>query len=490
MSNLHHLSPRSQRAWDAFRACVAELGGEVIEETWLGNNAPHRVRCRAGHECLPRPAGVQQGQGICRTCAGIDSGVTQAAFSARIAELGGVVLEETWLGVHAPHRVRCAAGHGCSPRPRGVIRGQGICRTCAGNDPRVAQAAFQSRVTELGGVVLEEKWLGRNAPHRVRCAAGHECTPRPSNVLCGGGICRICASRNSGASWPAFRARVAELGGVVLEQTWLGARTPHRVRCAAGHECTPRPALVRAGGGLCRTCAGNDPKVAEAAFRARATELEAVPLYEKWLGIHARHRVRCAAGHESSPRPSYVLRGGGICRTCSARDSEAAWAAFQSRVAELGGVILEETWLGGGRPHRVRCAAGHECAPRPASVGQGQGLCRICVGQVWDVFYIVMDDHAEHIKFGITSGAPRPRLREHARHGYTTTVRLLEGLPGTMAPDLERAVLSTLRFAGEMPVRGREYYHAAVLPVVLDIVDNYQPAPSLIGRANRTENSE
>ncbi|MFF8610813.1 hypothetical protein ACF06X_33445 [Streptomyces sp. NPDC015346] len=41
-----------------------------MEPTWLGNSQPHLVLCAAGHECTPRPESVQQGQGLCRRCAG------------------------------------------------------------------------------------------------------------------------------------------------------------------------------------------------------------------------------------------------------------------------------------------------------------------------------------------------------------------------------------------------------------------------------------
>ncbi|WP_371798979.1 hypothetical protein OG963_14165 [Streptomyces sp. NBC_01707] len=75
------------------------------------------------------------------------------------------------------------------------------------------------------------------------------------------------------------------------------------------------------------------------------------------------------------------------------------------------------------------------------------------------------------MKFGITSGDPRPRLQDHARSGLRRVVRLHTGLPDTTAPDLERLILSALREAGEVPMRGREYFPARVLHQVLALVD-------------------
>ena len=357
MTTIQKLLPRSQAAWDAFRARVDELGGEVLEPRWLGNGTPHRVRCSDGHDCAPRPSCVQRGQGICVVCVGHDSQRPEAEFRARLDDLGATLLEPRWLGIHKSHRVRCSAGHECTPRPTSDRRGHGICRTCAGMDPQASWAAFRARVDELGGEVIEPAWLGSGTPHRVRCANGHEGSPRPDNV-----------------------------------QKW----------------------------GICRTCAGNDTKVAEAAFRAR--------------------------------------------------------------LAELGAVLLESAWLGAHSPHKVRCAQGHECTPRPHSVLQGNGVCRTCAGKTWDVFYVVADDINGVVKFGITSGDPRPRLYRHASDGLARVIRLVEGLPSDLAPRLERAVLGALRDARETPVRGVEYFPGRALGLILDVVDGWTSAPPAPGQ--------
>src|SRR5437016_3796954 len=95
-------------------------------------------------------------------------------FRQRVAELGGEVLELEWLGSHAPHRCRCANGHDCTPNPSDVGQGHGMCRVCAGNDPTTAWKNFCRLVTEQGGVVLEPEYRGSGMPHLIRCAYGHE----------------------------------------------------------------------------------------------------------------------------------------------------------------------------------------------------------------------------------------------------------------------------------------------------------------------------
>ncbi|MEW2068423.1 hypothetical protein [Streptomyces sp. NPDC007346] len=394
------------------------------------------------------------------------------SFHARVQELGGTVIEPTWLGIRKPHRVLCAAGHESSPLPSNLSRGRGICPTCGrlasfATRSQRAWETFQSRVTELGGTVLEPVWLGSDQPHRVRCASGHEAAPTPSNLAAGKGICRKCSGRDPQTAWEAFRGRVAEMGGTVLEPIWLGNRTPHRARCAAGHETSLLPNNVQQGKGICLVCRGWDPTTQWTLFQARVAELGGTVLEPEYLGSTAPHRVRCSVGHVATPRPGEVLPGRrALCRACSGKDPLTAEQEFRARVTELGGTVLESEWMGSLVAHRVRCAAGHENAPTPNNVQQGGGICRKCLGMGWDVFYVVTDDHTGRVKFGITNGEGRIRLARHARDGYTTVRWLLKRLPEDLAWHLERSVLLRLKSAGMSPVKGREFFDVAALPLI------------------------
>lgn len=140
-------------------------------------------------------------------------------------------------------------------------------------------------------------------------------------------------------------------------------------------------------------------------------------------------------------------------------------------------MLLESQYLGVREPHLLQCQEGHVFAASPLSVGRGQGECRLCVDRMWDVFYVVRDPLNDVIKFGITCRDGRIRLQVHARDGFDEVLRLHVGLPADTAPALERQVIAALNDAGEQPVRGREYFPARVLPLVLDLVDNH-PAVS------------
>jgi len=459
-------SAGSLAAEAAFRARLGELGATLLEHSWLGALVPHRVRCAEGHERQARPNDVQQGRGVCRVCAGRDPAAAEAAFHARVTELGGTVVGK-YVGAHIPVQVRCATGHDCSPRPCKVQQGRGICRICANCDPATAEASFRARLDGLGATPLYTKWLGVKRPYHVRCANGHDCQAWPDSIRRGRGPCRICARNDPAAAAAAFREALDRMGATLLERDWLGSMVPHRVRCIAGHNCRPMPASVQQGHGICRVCAGVDTATAEADFRARVEKVGGIV-----LGSYVNNKtpilVRCKAGHDSWPWPSSVQAGRGICLTCSERDPVSAARAFHSRMAEMGAAVLGD-YVNAHTPVLARCAAGHDCTPTPHGVRKGRGICQVCKGLLWDVFYVVTHDSETRVKFGITSGNPRDRLRHHRRYGYTSVAYLATDLPGTIAPDTENAILSALALAGERPIHGREYFDISCLPLILDV---------------------
>lgn len=213
-------------------------------------------------------------------------------------------------------------------------------------------------------------------------------------------------------------------------------------------------------------------------FQAAVSALGGTVLEGAWKGNTQPHEVRCANGHVSRVRPGNVQQGRGICDACghvAARDeaSAAAQSRFKTAVESVGGRLLEGAWSGVDAPFPVVCAAGHETSVMPSNVLRGQGLCRLCRGKVWDAFYVVQNLATATVKFGITSGDPRDRLGDHAREGFTEVVRLRTGLPGTLAPDLERELKLLLRCADVQPAYGHEYFPDGILNMLLPTVDSY-----------------
>ncbi|MFF4146877.1 hypothetical protein ACFY0A_37380 [Streptomyces sp. NPDC001698] len=270
-----------------------------------------------------------------------------------------------------------------------------------------------------------------------------------------------------------FREQCAARNWTILG-LYVNARTPIVMICDKGHECTPLPTNVMRGRGACRTCAGHDPKATEARLRALAAERDWT-ITGTYIDVDTPLAVICERGHEWAPLPHHVLRGHG-CLPCSGNDPREAEARLRVLAAERGWIITG-TYVNAATPIAMICEHGHECAPWPTSVLSGNGSCRTCAGKQWDVFYVVRNGEADEVKFGITSGDPRPRLGRHARAGYREVIRLRTGLPDTVAPDLERDLLTALHGAGERPIAGREYFPGRALAAVLAFVDGRLTVP-------------
>jgi hypothetical protein len=110
----------------------------------------------------------------------------------------------------------------------------------------------------------------------------------------------------------------------------------------------------------------------------------------------------------------------------------------------------------------------------PNRIKTGRGGCDICANKYSDVVYLVTGPNG--LKFGITSGDPRPRLNDHKRAnggGYDTTVRLWTGLrPFGWAREVELNLKSELADRDHHPLPGTmEYFPATSLPLVLRVLD-------------------
>lgn len=199
----------------------------------------------------------------------------------------------------------------------------------------------------------------------------------------------------------------------------------------------------------------------------------------EWTGSASQYPATCSQGHSCTPRPNSIAQGQGGCKTCGTlasveRRTLAARDAFLSWAVEHGYTLHSFEWQGAHVGYPATCPQGHNCAPRPVGVKRGEGGCEPCRGLTADVFYVVTGP--DGVKFGVTSGNPRPRLMAHRRDGYDDVVRLHERLSGTSARDLELELITLMRSMGVRPVRGREYYPANTLNVILAVADEWMGA--------------
>lgn len=199
----------------------------------------------------------------------------------------------------------------------------------------------------------------------------------------------------------------------------------------------------------------------------------------EWAGSFKGYAATCSKGHACKPNPNSVQQGQAGCSKCSrsrtaspkslaARDQFTAWATDNGYT--LAG---DFEWAGTLRTYAATCPQGHACDPSPTHVFQGIGGCPACRGKFWDAFYVVKHPKADVIKFGITSGDPRPRLKDHARDGFTEELLVYRNLEERTAPDLERELMVLLKLAGIEPVRGREYFPAGAENVVLAVATDW-----------------
>jgi len=357
---------RSRRSLDAERRFLEEVaaGEFTLAEgaAYKNSKTPVSLVCAHDHRSARRPSDLHQGQG-CLACAGKDPASAKAAFLASVDALGAQLAEgASYVNGSTPVRLICAKGHACSPWPASVQRGRGICLTCAGMNPLAARASFLMAVAAQGGTLVEGAvYVNTHTPVQLICAKGHRCSPSPTSVRQGGGVCRACAGQDPIlaefeflAALDAFGARLAK-GAVYVDST-----KPIKVICAKGHKCSPRPSGVQRGRGICLTCAGMDPAATKEAFLAEVAACGAT-LAEGSNYVKSGTPVKliCAHGHLYSRRPNDLQQGKRTCLACAGRDPAVAEASFLAAVAGFGAKLDVGAAYGGSkRAVRLICAQG------------------------------------------------------------------------------------------------------------------------------------
>jgi hypothetical protein len=289
-------------------------------------------------------------------------------FLTRVRQLGAQPAADAgWNGGGKPPPLICAAGHACAPAPSNVLRGQGICKTCAGNDTDATHPRFLAALADAGAKPAPKaRWAGVDQPYLIVCAQGHHSSPRPHHVLGGSSLCTTCAGRSSAQVHERFLSRVTELSGRPAGSAhWNGVNQPYRLVCAQGHRCSPHPHKVLSGGGLCRTCASRDSDAAHAQFLARVAQHGAKPAPgANWRGTHKPYALVYAQGHTCAPHPSSVRDGADLWQTCAGRDPETLHAAFLERRNQRGGRPAPYAiWQGSAQPYPIICTP--VTMPRP-----------------------------------------------------------------------------------------------------------------------------
>ena len=132
-----------------FYAKVEAQGGTVIGE-YVNTNTPVDCICKFGHPCSPLPCNLyKENRGLCKTCAICDPAVAKANFWAAVEAVRGRVVGE-YFNCDTKVDCVCEFGHPCNPKPNSVQQGGGICATCAGQIHTVFYITTGPRGLKLG----------------------------------------------------------------------------------------------------------------------------------------------------------------------------------------------------------------------------------------------------------------------------------------------------------------------------------------------------
>lgn len=186
-------TPGQARA--AFLAALELTGARPAPGAVYTNlSTPVEVICRREHTRFPIPNNILRGQGPCTICAGLDGDAASRAFWAEVAAQNGLRAPGArYVNCDTPVPLICGEGHSCSPRPTNVQQGRGICDTCGGHNAAAAERAFLGRLADAGAELAPDAtYVDTATPVAVLCAAGHRCRPRPGNVGQGEAICGRC----------------------------------------------------------------------------------------------------------------------------------------------------------------------------------------------------------------------------------------------------------------------------------------------------------
>ena len=242
------------RAEANFLARVAAQGGRLAAGAhYVNATTPVDLFCRFDHPCSPIPTNAQRG-GICIKC-GWGGANAATRFGDMVAERGARFAEGArYTNNKTPVELICSEGHKCSPRPNDIQKGQAICSKCSRKNKR-AEAEFLAEVAAQGGRLAEgAAYVEVRQRVQLICKVGHECSPLPKDLQQGGGICSKCSWGLAQAE-AEFLAAVALHGGRLAEgAAYVNSATRVAMICRNGHDCRAHPSKVQQGYGICEQC--------------------------------------------------------------------------------------------------------------------------------------------------------------------------------------------------------------------------------------------
>lgn len=221
----------------------AELGGECLEQQYMGSRERHRFRCSEGHEWKTPAESILRGK-WCPRCSAkkkadkVRNCIDKIQDAAR--QKGGHLISEEYLSADQRLEWECATGHRWHA-PYNSIRSGTWCPICARRDISEFGVIAHNR----GGELISVEYLGMANPLEWQCRLGHRWHARPINVI-NGTWCPYCA-KNRKLTIDDMHQIAIERGGFCISQHYKNARSKLRWRCSQGHEWDATPYSIKTG---------------------------------------------------------------------------------------------------------------------------------------------------------------------------------------------------------------------------------------------------
>jgi ferredoxin len=171
---------------------IEALGGRVVGKYVNGSTHVECI-CKQGHQCFPTKESVdKENRGICKKCVNVCPVQAREKFEAFMKEKGITVIGK-YINANAQLECICPNGHTYWFRPKNISGAKGSAyRKCTQFCPEKAKEKFIHKVThELKAQIIGE-YVNAYTEIKCICRNGHLCTPKPRSVNTGNGICSIC----------------------------------------------------------------------------------------------------------------------------------------------------------------------------------------------------------------------------------------------------------------------------------------------------------
>lgn len=251
------------------KAAVAAKGGQCLTNEY--KNGRSRLLCRCGvqaHKTWYTDYNHIRDGKWCPECgverrAALQRRYTLEDMRALAKGRGGDCRSTEFVSSHALLDWVCQLGHTWSASFHNVGANKSWCPACANDELsrkfRLPIEAVRKDIADHGGELISQEYLGYDGPITIRCGEGHEWTTK-LRIVRAGSWCPECSKRDlpdrNGLRLTIefVRAYIESKSGKLLSETYANVYTPLDLECAEGHRWSAPLGSVRHMGYWCPEC--------------------------------------------------------------------------------------------------------------------------------------------------------------------------------------------------------------------------------------------